>query len=298
MAQLKPADVQYLVNLKVDDLTMDLLNSLLSDVEDGKTSNGKPKIIPSRFSCTDTFILPANAMKNKKPIPTTVGKFIFNKYILEGSGVLNSLGYQSDEMTNSNLGKLEGKMDALLKNGVIKRDEYVAYIDRRDKFSLQMHFALTSSCTLRVLVTPPAVIKRRNELLKEHEQDIKNGDIVEITKIENELTALAKKELAGDPGMNLYNSGARAKFGNSYKNMNIMKGPVYNAETGKYDVITSNLMEGLDRKSIPAMASAIVQGAFPKACGSVGYLHIFLNLKMFRSPFMATKGSDSLDKPL
>ena len=98
--------------------------------------------------------------------------------------------------------------------------------------------------------------------------------------------------------MNLYNSGARAKFGNSYKNMNIMKGPVYNAETGKYDVITSNLMEGLDRKSIPAMASAIVQGAFPKACGSVGYLHIFLNLKMFRSPFMATKGSDPLDKPL
>ena len=263
MARISNKDIEYLVSLKPADLTMDLLTDLLADTENKSVSRGKVNIKPSRFNCTDQFTLPFMAMGNKKPIETTVGKFIFNKYILEGAGILNSVGYRNEEMTNSNLEQLEGEMDRQLRAGNITRDEYVAYIDRRDKFSLQMHFAITSSCTIGVLTTPPAVVKRKKELLEQNKEAVKKGDIIEVTKIENELVALAKEELKDDPGMNLYNSGARAKFGNSYKNMNIMKGPVYDAGAGGYDVLTSDLMDGLDKKAIPAMGSAIVNGAYP-----------------------------------
>ena len=293
MARLKDSDVQYLISLKPEDLTMDLLTDLLADTQDQSTTRGKVVIKPSRFNCTDQFTLPSMAMGNKKPIETTVGKFIFNKYILEGSGILPKVGYRNEEMDNSNLGKLEAEMDRQLRARDITRDEYVAYIDRRDKFSLQMHFALTSSCTIGVLTTPPAVVKRKNELLEQNKEAVKKGDIIEVTKIENELVALAKEELKDDPGMNLYNSGARAKFGNSYKNMNIMKGPVYNAETGGYDVLTSNLMDGLDKKAIPAMGSAIVNGAYPKAVGTQvsGYLAKQI-LAALQTERLDEKGSD------
>ena len=263
MAKISNKDVEYLLSLTPKDLTMDLLTDLLADTEDKSVSRGKVVIKPSRFNCTDQFTLPRGQMFNKAPVETTVGKFIFNKYILEGSGVLPKVGYRNEEMTNSNVGKLEEEMDRKLRAGEITRDEYVEYINRRDKFALQMHFAITSSCTMGVLTTPKAVVKRKKELLEEKKDAVAKGDVIEVTKIENELVALAKQELKDDPGMNLYNSGARAKFGNSYKNMNIMKGPVYNAETGGYDVITSDLMDGLDKKAIPSMGSAIVNGAYP-----------------------------------
>ena len=263
MAKISNKDVEYLLSLTPKDLTMDLLTDLLADTEDKSVSRGKVVIKPSRFNCTDQFTLPRGQMSNKAPVETTVGKFIFNKYILEGSGVLPKVGYRNEEMTNSNVGKLEEEMDRKLRAGEITRDEYVEYINRRDKFALQMHFAITSSCTMGVLTTPKAVVKRKKELLEEKKDAVAKGDVIEVTKIENELVALAKQELKDDPGMNLYNSGARAKFGNSYKNMNIMKGPVYNAETGGYDVITSDLMDGLDKKAIPSMGSAIVNGAYP-----------------------------------
>ena len=60
-------------------------------------------------------------------------------------------------------------------------------------------------------------MKRKEELFKEHKEELENGDVITAVKIENELTSMAESELKGDPGMDLYNSGARGKFANNYK---------------------------------------------------------------------------------
>ena len=84
----------------------------------------------------------------------------------------------------------------------------------------------------------------------------------------NKYHEIAKKELEGDPGMMLYDSGARGSFGNNYKNMCVMKGPVMNSNTGKYEVVQTSFMEGIEKKDIPTMGTSVVSGAYPKAVGT------------------------------
>ena len=74
---------------------------------------------------------------------------------------------------------------------------------------------------------------------------------------------MAKKELAGDPGLDLYDSEARGNFGN-YKNMNIFKGATMNNMTGKYEIVRSSFMDGIQKKDIPSFGTAVVSGAYPK----------------------------------
>jgi hypothetical protein len=72
--------------------------------------------------------------------------------------------------------------------------------------------------------------------------------------------------------MTVYKSGARADFGNNYKNMHIMKGPVY--AQGEWRVIGHNFTEGLEKDDIPMYANAMISGQYPKSVGTqvAGYL--------------------------
>ena len=53
-----------------------------------------------------------------------------------------------------------------------------------------------------------------------------------------------------------------------------MRGAVLNPITKKYDIVTSSLMDGMEKNEIPANANSVVLGAYPKACGTAdsGYL--------------------------
>ena len=67
------------------------------------------------------------------------------------------------------------------------------------------------------------VIKLRDELFKKYSKEISEGDLATVGKIEKELLELAKKELKGNPGMDIYDSGSRGSFSNNYKNTAIMR---------------------------------------------------------------------------
>ena len=65
--------------------------------------------------------------------------------------------------------------------------------------------------------------------------------------------------------MDLYVSGARGSIGNNYKNMYLMRGAIKNNMTGKYEIITGSLLDGLQKENIDAHSNSILSGAFPKA---------------------------------
>ena len=94
---------------------------------------------------------------------------------------------------------------------------------------------------------------------------IKNGDSRVMERIENQLIDATKKELEGDIGMDLYNSGARGSVSNHLKNILITRGAVKNPVTKEYDIIENSLMDGLTKKDIPTHSNIIVAGAFPKS---------------------------------
>lgn len=255
---ISDSEKSYLLSLKPEDLTFSKLVDLFGDTlpENGDIK----KVKKSRFSTTDAFyLLPSEYFVKEKTL-TTVGKFIYNKYIIERIGLQDAMGYENGEITDSYNNKIEARLSEALMQDKISIDQFVEYIDFRDNLGMQLNSVITSSFTMNTIKTPPAVKKKRDELFKKYDKELNEGDIVTSERIEKELVKDAKEILKGDPGMDLYNSEARGNFGN-YKNMNLYKGATMNNITGKYEIVRSSFMDGIQKQDIPSFATAVVSGA-------------------------------------
>ena len=105
MAIISEEAKKNLLALTPHDLTFSKLVSLLGRTRlPGKECHAsKP-----RFEPTDEFeITPVDYRLVKKPHKTTVGKFIYNKYVIEGSGVSAATGYVDWEISNSGNKKID-----------------------------------------------------------------------------------------------------------------------------------------------------------------------------------------------
>ena len=272
MATISNEAKQELLALTPHDITFTKMVSLLGRV---KAPGEKLHPTKPRFEPTDTFeITPADYSLVKTAHTTTVGKYIYNRYVIEGSGVQKATGYVDWEITNGGNKKLEDIISKALIDDIINRDQFDAYIVRRDTLGQQLRAVIASSFTPGILKVPSSVIKRRTELVKENEQALKDGDAVVSSHIEKELLELTQKELGDDPGMDLYSSGARGSFSNNFKNNHLFKGAVYNNITNKYDIVTSSYMEGFPKDNLPALANVVIAGSYPSAVGTqtAGYL--------------------------
>ena len=268
---IKDSDKEFLLSLKPEDLTFARLVSLFGDtVQKGDNIN---KASRSRFNTTDEMtLLPSEYFVKEKTL-TTVGRFIYNKYIVERVGFQDVTGYINFPITDSANGRIEKMITDALMAEKITIDQFVKYIDCRDTLGMQLNSVITTSFTPNTIKAPKEIQAKKNELFKKYDKELNDGDIVVSEKIEKELTNDAKKLLKGDPGMDLYNSEARGNFGN-YKNMNLFKGASINPNTGKYEIVRSSFMDGIQKQDIPAFGTAVVSGAYPKAVGTQesGYL--------------------------
>ena len=89
-----------------------------------------------------------------------------------------------------------------------------------------------------------------------------------MSDIEKRLVKMAEEEVGDDPSMDLYYSGARGSISNNYKQLSIIKGPVFNKTIGKYQLISKSFYEGLEKDEISAAATNVVNGQYPKSCGT------------------------------
>jgi hypothetical protein len=258
MSLISDETKKYLLSINRDDIDFNLLVKLLS-TQRKKTNNVKvPKLNPS-----DTFTLQANEYFNKEKILTNVGLFIYNKFIVEGKfqGVI---GYINTPIDSKVLKGIEDKLSKALLEDIITTDDYVQYLNKTQWLSLKIHIIVSGSFTMSTLEPNPQIVNLRNKLIKENKEKINNKDLVTAIKIENELTKNAYKLLENDPGLNLYKSGARGSFNNNFKNISIMRGPIYNPVNDEYDIVTTNFIEGIDKKDIPAYGNTVVTGSFPR----------------------------------
>ena len=266
-------DLDWLLSKSPTDYTFDVLISMFGDLADD--NNRKMKEIPS-FNCTDKITVPADKSPTKNKLETTVGRWIFNKVLIERSGMYHVLGYVNSVVVNKAFGKLEVKIADALLDDVISTKEMIEWIDIRDWLGLQLHAVVTTSFSPGVIRTPDEVKKLKNELLKKYHNELENGDTKASETIEKALIEKTKEVLKDDWGMDLYNSGARGSVNNNLKNINMIRGAVKNPGTGKYDIVTTSLMDGMRKKDIPAASNSIVSGAYPKH--KLGQLIIIENL--------------------
>ncbi len=280
-----------LLALQPNDLTFSKMVALLGRV---KSPGAKLQPTKPRFEPTDTFeISHADYSLVKSTHTTTVGKYIYNRYVIEGAGVQAATGYVDWEISDGGNKKVEDIISKALLDDIITVDQFNAYIVRRDTLGQQLRAVIAASFTPGILKAPANVLKRRAELVKQNAQALKDGDAVVSSHIEHELLDMTKKELAGDPGMDLYTSGARGSFSNNFKNNHVFKGAVYNNITNKYDIVTSGYMEGFSKDNLPSLANVVIAGAYPSAVGTqtAGYLTKQL-LSALQTEVLGPVGSD------
>jgi len=258
-------DKKMLLNLKPDDVTFDLLVDLFSDRVERQ--NGKVVILKPKVNINDRMILKSGEYFNEKQITTNPGLFIFNKLLVERN-FKNVLGYVNEPIDKKTLGKIEAKLSVALLDDVITPEQMVKYLDDLQWLSMKFHSVVSGSFTMNSLKPRPNVIKERNKLLKEHKEALDNGDVIMSAKIEKDLLNMAHKELEHDPGMDLYDSGARGSFGNNFKNISVMKGAIANPITGKSDIVPQSYIEGIRKEDIHKMGNSVISGAYPKAIGT------------------------------
>ena len=251
--------INRLLNLSEDEcLTFSTIMELLGDFGDGELC--RPY---------DYFQVPANTYgpennKNKKPFYTTVGLWIFNKGFIE-QDLFNLFHYIDEPISKKVHGKINDELSYAVLEDKISLEALKKFEMKIQKF-MPMVTILSASYTDKMLTVSSDITKKKKELLKKYDKGLKEKDPKVMSQIEAELLDYAKELLKDDPSMDMFNSGARASFGNNFKNMFVSKGAVKNPDPDKgYDLITSSYMEGISKEDYPAFAASLSAGPYSRA---------------------------------
>lgn len=279
--------INYLLSLTEDDcLTLSTMLNLLGDFGDGE-----------RCKPYDYFLVPANTYgsdnkKNKKPFYTTVGLWIFNKCFIE-KDLFDLFGYIDEPINKKTHGKINNQISYAILEDKIDLEVLKRFEIKVQKF-MPLVSVLSASYTDKMLTISEDINKKKKELLKKNEEAIKNGDPKVMDAIEKELLDYAKELLKDDPSMDMFDSGARASFGNNFKNMFVSKGAIKNPDPDKgYDLITSSYMDGIAKDEYAAFAASLSAGPYSRAkkTETGGYWEK-LFLKAFQHLKLLPAGSD------
>lgn len=251
--------VNYLLNLTEDDcLTLSTMMDLLGDFGDGE------KCKPYDYFLVPTDSYGPKGKRNKKAFYTTVGLWIFNKAFIEQE-LFDLFKYINDPITKKGYGKINTELSYAILEDRISLDTLKRFEMKTQKF-MPLVSVLSASYTDKMLTVTKDIDIKKKELLKKYKDGIDKQDPVVMDKIEKELLAYAKELLKDDPAMDMFDSGARASFGNNFKNMFVSKGAVKNPDPTKgYDLITSSYMDGVTKEDYPAFAASLSAGPYSRA---------------------------------
>lgn len=265
---------QRILSADISEFNKDFLESLFAGYYD-RTAH---KMVQPPFNATDTIKLSHSEYEYvKEELETTLGLLFMNRFLLESTGLIQFMGYWNNELNSKNLGKMNTIVNNLVITDKIDTKMLGKFVDKRDTLGFQAASFLSSSISATLVRPMNDVKQRKMELLKEHEADLKSNDptkqLLASGAIEKELMGMVRKNLKGDYGYDLYASGD-GNLDNNYKTINVMRGPVYNNITGKFDVVESSLMDGIKKQDIPAFSNSVVAGAYPSAVGTAdaGYM--------------------------
>jgi len=275
--RLTEDEVRRLTSLSPDDITKEFMMDYFANFADREA-----KFIPQDYFVLRKEVINEYAKTNlyNQDVDTTIGRYIFNLFlIMYNPKILNKIGYVNETLNSGGISKISNTISTmLLDENNFTVEEYYDYLNRLNWFGFANSSFTTPSLNYDFIKPVDKVIDKRNELLKQHEEELSNSDVKTSVAIEEELVDLAKKELKNNPAYDLYDSGAKANFGNNYKNMNIMGGMMKNNVDGSYRMIEKSLVEGLDKEDIAAQGDAIVTGVYSRAVNTQkgGLFHVHL----------------------
>lgn len=226
------------------------------------------------FTPADTFTLPKGRLYNDENVKTSVGRYVFNKLIL--NDVIGPLvKYQNIQMNGKGVGKLDGIMASLLRSDTINSKEFETYIDKMQWIGFAISRFINPSLPTDMVIPPKDIVEGKQKLVEKNRKRLDDGDIEAVNEIESELLGKAKAEMHSEPAMEIYDSGSRGSFNNNYKMVNISRGVVPDpVDSSKVHISMNNLAEGIppEEQTIYANISTIGSSSRAIATRDGGYV--------------------------
>ena len=185
--------------------------------------------------------------------------------------MIDVIGYWNETITDKCLGKLNVVINNAVLKDVITTKTLGEYIDSRDRLGFWASSILASALTAGIVRPMNDVENRKNQLFEERKADLESDNpVVQVmasSDIEKELIGMIKDNLKTDKGYDYYASGI-GNYDNNYKNINVMRGAVFNNAMNKYDVVKASFMDGITQNDVPAFSNSVVAAAYPSAVGT------------------------------
>lgn len=255
-----PKDIEYLVNIKEKDITTSFIMDTFGEFETGQ-----------RFRPYDIIEIPANSYgpegkKNKKPFVTTVGIWIFNKYFIE-EDLFDMFKYVNKTIDKKMYGKLNNEISVAVLEDRLPLETMKRFNMKTQKCMPYISI-LAPNYTDKMLTCTEVINKKKKELYKKYEEQIKKGDEIAASRMEKELLDFAIEYMGDDSSMDMFISGARGSIGNNFKNMFVMKGVIKDPDPNakqKYNVAMSNYIDGISPDEYALFANSLAAGPYARA---------------------------------
>ena len=219
----------------------------------------------SRFNPYDTIEIPAGkygkTKKNKNKFKTTVGLWIFNKAFIEDMS--DVLGYINQTVNKSVYGDINQKMSYALLEDKITIEQLKHFI-MQTQIMMSCTSAICPSHTMDMLLLTNKAEVKKKQLEKEYKDRIDQGDLTAMKAVEDNLIDFAKDQLKDSESADMYNSGARASWGNNFKNMYLVKGPIKHTDS-TYSYASGSYISGMKKEDFSAINDAAVGGPYSRS---------------------------------
>ena len=243
----KPNDVEEILALTHDRACeKSLIMDWFADYGDGP-----------RFNTYDTIDIPkgyyGSSKKNKNQFTTTIGLWVFNKSFIEPFSDI--LGYINYTITDDSYGDINTTLSYALLEDRIALDSLKDFITQ-SQILMSCASAICPSHTMDMLLLTEKAQKKKKELEKQYKEELKNGDLSAVKKVEDELK--------DSESVDMYNSGARGSWGNNFKNMYLVKGSIRKTD-GTYDYVSTSYIEGLKPEDFAKTNDSAVGGPYSRS---------------------------------
>ena len=277
---------KYFLSLKPEQLGIKMQTHLFGRTADPKTK----KINEPRYNVTDRVKLKANEYINTKDVDTTLGRIVFNKICIENyiKDIIPD-HYWNIPLNKGGVKNLFGLVAEAVKYGKLSTEAAWKWEKAIEFYSLKGAVIYNSSYNADLLNPRKDLIKKRDEFIKNNP----NATTAEYAEFEKQITAEANDKLRSNPGIGLYDSGARGEISDQYKNISIMIGPVYNPATAQMEPVNTNFIEGFNKEDLPKAGNMLISAAYPKSCATADSGYITKQYyAAFQSIYVDDEGTD------
>ena len=258
-------DIEYLIGLTEDDITMSLIMELFGDFNKHQWFNPYD-IITVPTGGYGGKLPDGREKRNRNAFTTTVGRLIFNKYFIECEPeLLSFIGYVNDNVGKKVYGKIFDSLGYAVLEDKISIETYKRFCKKSQKFMPYVSI-LSPNHSDNMLTITKKINQKKAELIKANQEAFDNGDVIVVDKVSKELLEYARELMKDDPAMDMFLSGAGGSFENNFKNMFIMRGSVQDPDPRKsYNIITSNYIDGVSRDEYSKLANTLAAGPYSRS---------------------------------